>query len=284
MGEPSYANIRDQVDDFYISALSNGDKRHDLIPISDENYAMELQLQEVLFSSVTVSPKPVKIAREDRACSSSSQAGQLFCKICMETVPGSDLFKTSKACSHVFCRDCLSCYLGTEIQENILGVRCPEENCKAVLEPGMCQQLLPSEVFKRWESALCESMVLGAQKIHCPFKDCSALMVHDADETVTRSECPSCRRWLRRRTGGGAQVASILLRRKTVACTSHADVVLSFAMDVGKSGALLTFAAALESHFGTSYWLYNTTNSASFCNGRMMDYNASLYNMTHFGI
>ncbi|KAJ4745116.1 RING/U-box superfamily protein [Rhynchospora pubera] len=195
MGEPSYPNIRDQVDDFYISALSNGDKRHDLIPISDENYAMELQLQEVLSSSITVSPKPVKIAKEDRASSSSSQAGQLFCKICMETVPASELFKTSKACSHVFCRDCLSCYLGTEIQENIWAVRCPEENCKAVLEPGMCQELLPSEVFKRWESALCESMVLGAQKIHCPFKDCSALMLHDADETVTRSECPSCRRF-----------------------------------------------------------------------------------------
>ncbi|KAJ3704877.1 hypothetical protein LUZ61_008582 [Rhynchospora tenuis] len=154
MGGPSYVDIRDQVHDFYFSALSNGDSSHDLFPISDDNYAMELQLQEVIISSITVSPKPVKIAVDNRASSSSSssspnsQANQLFCKICMENVPASKLFQMSKACSHVFCRDCLSRYLGTEIQENISAVRCPEENCKVVLEPGMCQELLPSEVFQ----------------------------------------------------------------------------------------------------------------------------------------
>ncbi|KAJ1700492.1 hypothetical protein LUZ63_000271 [Rhynchospora breviuscula] len=193
MGEPSNANFTDHIDDFYISALSNGDETHDLIPISDENYAMELQLQEVLFSAITATEPLAKRAKKDKASASSSQA-QLFCKICMDTVPADQMFQTSNDCTHVFCGDCLSHYLGTKIRENISVVECPEENCKALLEPVKCQELLPSEVFERWENALCESMLLDAQNFYCPFKDCSALMVDDGDETVTRAECPSCRR------------------------------------------------------------------------------------------
>ncbi|XP_078156654.1 E3 ubiquitin-protein ligase RSL1-like [Carex rostrata] len=202
MGEPSSANITHHVDDFYFSALSHGDETHDLIPISDESYAEELQFQEVLFSAVTGSAQlaktgsaqPAKREKKNIGSSLSSSESQLFCKICMENVPVDEVYQTSNACSHVFCRSCLSRYLGTKIRENISLVKCPDENCKVVLEPGMCQELLPREVFERWGNALCESMLLGAQKLYCPFKDCSALIIDDGEETVTRSECPSCRR------------------------------------------------------------------------------------------
>ncbi|GKC60264.1 zinc finger, C6HC-type containing protein, partial [Tanacetum coccineum] len=33
--------------------------------------------------------------------------------------------------------------------------------------------------------ALCESLILGAEKFYCPFKDCSALLVDDGGGTVT---------------------------------------------------------------------------------------------------
>ncbi|KAJ4801788.1 RING/U-box superfamily protein [Rhynchospora pubera] len=112
----------------------------------------------------------------------------------MNTLPSEELFQTSNDCTHVFCRDCLSQYLSTKIQENIPAVNCPEENCNALLELGMCRELLPSEVFKRWECKVCESMVQGAQKFYCPFEDCSAFMVDDGDEIVTHAECPNCRR------------------------------------------------------------------------------------------
>ncbi|KAJ4813571.1 RING/U-box superfamily protein [Rhynchospora pubera] len=146
MGEPSNADISDQIDDFYFTALPNYNQTQDLIPISDENYAKELQLQEFLFSAFTRSVPSAQTERKDKV---SSPLSQVVCKICMETLPTAELFRTSNDCSHVFCRDCLSRYLGTEIQENISVVRCPDENCKAVLEPGMCQELLPSEVFER---------------------------------------------------------------------------------------------------------------------------------------
>ncbi|KAJ3704879.1 hypothetical protein LUZ61_008584 [Rhynchospora tenuis] len=234
MGEPSYADISDQIDDLYF----NYDQTRDLIPISDENYAKELQLQEFLFSAFASSVSPDEKERKDKASSLSSQA-QLVCKLCMENLPAAELFQTSNACSHVFCHDCLSRYLGSKIQENISVVICPDENCKAVLEPelcqellpsevfesdclshylstkikenipvvkcpeenckallelGMCRELLPSEVFERWECEVCESMVQGAQKFYCPFEDCSAFMVDDGDEIMTHAECPNCRR------------------------------------------------------------------------------------------
>ncbi|CAL9778933.1 unnamed protein product [Musa acuminata subsp. burmannicoides] len=37
-------------------------------------------------------------------------------------------------------------------------------------------------------------MVLASQRFYCPFKDCSALMVDDGQETVRQAECPSCQR------------------------------------------------------------------------------------------
>ncbi|KAF3339289.1 putative E3 ubiquitin-protein ligase RNF144A [Carex littledalei] len=186
------SNITDQIDDFYVDEL------YDQEPFSDEDYALlerleKLEFQEIFFSATTGSAQPAKIATKDTGSSSSSQS-QPFCKICMENVAADEVFQTSNACPHVFCRGCLSHYLGTKIQENISVVKCPDENCKVVLEPGMCQKLLPSEVFERWEKAFCESMLLGAQKLYCPFKDCSVLMMDDGEETVTCSECPSCRR------------------------------------------------------------------------------------------
>ncbi|KAJ3704880.1 hypothetical protein LUZ61_008585 [Rhynchospora tenuis] len=154
MGEPSYANVSDQVDDFY-GSKSGVALQHVAQDPSHENY----------FSAITISPQQVKIAWKDRASSpSSSYQPQVFCKICMETVPTDKVFQTNNDCPHVFCSDCLSLYISTKIRENTFVVRCPEENCKAVLEPGMCRDLLTSEVFKRWKVALCESMALGAEK------------------------------------------------------------------------------------------------------------------------
>lgn len=103
-----------------------------------------------------------------------------------------EMFK-SNTCSHVFCNDCIRKYVATKIQDNIAMVKCPEFKCSGTLEAQFCQSIIPKEVFERWESALCESLIMGSQKFYCPFKDCSALMVDDGgDGTVTQAECPNC--------------------------------------------------------------------------------------------
>jgi len=224
------------VDDFYFSVLAHG--RNDggaagddeLFPISDEKYATELQLQEVIMSSAIAATARSRVAparsstvatgnnnaaaaaaaaaasgrghgKGKCAFASSSRpsvavaATLVFCKICMDVVPPSDAHHASRGCAHAFCGGCLAGYVGAKIQDRIADVRCPEERCGGVLDPELCQDILPREVFERWGAALCESMLLGAKRTYCPFKDCSAMMLVDDDGSdVAESECPSCRR------------------------------------------------------------------------------------------
>lgn len=211
MGETSSNNrsdlFIDLVDDTYFSALYD---EEEVFPISDEKYAGELQLQEVLISGTMSTPYPsqqtttrrllpVKRQRDCTATTSTTtstacwSSAQTFCKVCMEVAPSSNMFQNSN-CAHVFCRACLSQHIAAKLQENITVIKCPEVHCKGVLEPEICQDIVPKDVFERWESVLCESMAIGACKFYCPFSDCSAMMLDDADEMVVQAECPVCRR------------------------------------------------------------------------------------------
>lgn len=272
--ESSVADLVD-VNDLYLIALCNGRNEAEadaagLLAIPDEEYAAELQLQEVIMSSAMAaaafpllldSSAPAAsndatstlavgecssstslpatdndhataetsstLAVAEPECSSSaslpplapatdndhtaaatsstleclsSSAGPsipatfLFCKICMDAVPPSEAHSASRGCGHAFCATCLAGYIGFKIQDRIADVKCPEEGCGSVLDPELCQGMLPGEAFEAWCAAMCESMLLVAKKVYCPFKDCSAMMVDDGDGDITESECPSCKR------------------------------------------------------------------------------------------
>nr|CAB3481122.1 unnamed protein product [Digitaria exilis] len=221
-GSSSSASLVAVVDDFYFSVLAHGrnDDDHagdnELFPISDEKYAAELQLQEVIMSSSAVvatmagssapSPHPRNSTAAAAApaasvhgkgeCSyassssshpspplavASAAATLVFCKICMDAVAPTDAHRASRGCAHAFCGGCLSCYVGGKIQDRVPDVRCPEERCAAALDTELCQGILPREVFERWGAALCESMLMGAKTTYCPYKDCSATMLVDDD-------------------------------------------------------------------------------------------------------
>ncbi|XP_077230241.1 E3 ubiquitin-protein ligase RSL1-like [Tasmannia lanceolata] len=141
-----------------------------IFPVSDDKYADELQLQEVIMSSV-MSSLPVQPHITIRSSKSAIN-------------PKRNIQPVLNATANV----------AAKIQENITMVRCPDVNCKGLLEPESCQQILPAEVFDRWGDAPCESMILGSQTVYCPYKDCIAFLVGDEEEFVTQTECPSCRR------------------------------------------------------------------------------------------
>ncbi|KAL6224323.1 PREDICTED: probable E3 ubiquitin-protein ligase RNF217-like [Fragaria vesca subsp. vesca] len=117
----------------------------------------------------------------------------VVCEICAEDKSANDLFGIHK-CSHSYCRDCVNNYVASKLQENIASISCPVPDCKGSLEPEHCQSILPPEVFDRWLSVLCESLVLESEKFYCPFKDCSAMLIDDGKEVIRESECPNCRR------------------------------------------------------------------------------------------
>ncbi|XP_027337346.1 probable E3 ubiquitin-protein ligase RNF217 [Abrus precatorius] len=194
------------VDDFYFSALYDAEE---VFPISDEKYAEELQLQEALYSSATSrtrvendvikmgaqveSDTPLRILKRKQKEVGQSSQSHVYCGICMEAKPGEEMFRNQN-CSHSFCDDCIVRYVAAKIQENISMVKCPDTKCKGVLEPQCCRSIIPKDVFDRWENALCENLVLASQKFYCPFKNCSAMLVCDAEEVITTSECPHCNR------------------------------------------------------------------------------------------
>ncbi|KAJ9559939.1 hypothetical protein OSB04_005099 [Centaurea solstitialis] len=112
----------------------------------------------------------------------------------MDRKSAEDMFHNINVCTHLFCLDCIGSHVAAKIKENIIQVKCPDPNCKALIGPEICRSIVPKEVLERWEDSLCESLILGSQKFYCPFKDCSAMLVNDGGETVTSSECPNCNR------------------------------------------------------------------------------------------
>ncbi|XP_041015196.1 probable E3 ubiquitin-protein ligase RNF217 [Juglans microcarpa x Juglans regia] len=201
------------VDDVYFFLVSDGEQENDVtFTVSDEQYAEELQFQEVLMGSLITS----QMANKEASSSSSSpeiqatpptpnaepvegteEAGEssqyCICEICDEKRRSDEMFR-NESCVHSFCSDCIGKHVATKIQEGITVVYCPGLDCKAVLEHDACGPLLPKDVLERWEVAQCEALIPASQKFYCPF--CSAMLVNDGDEgeVIRQSECPFCHR------------------------------------------------------------------------------------------
>ncbi|KAI3796897.1 hypothetical protein L1987_39584 [Smallanthus sonchifolius] len=184
MASSSSSHLDHNVDDSYFLALH--DDADGIFPISDEKYAEELQLQEALISSsLSLILSPIQNASTVSYASSSKQPSMTLsqvphsphslCAICMDAKTASEMFQNTKVCAHLFCSDCIREYVAAKIKENVTAVRCPDPNCEGVIGPHDCGSIVPKQVLERWESILCESLIVGTQKFHCPFKDCSAI-------------------------------------------------------------------------------------------------------------
>nr|XP_007135375.1 hypothetical protein PHAVU_010G124200g [Phaseolus vulgaris]ESW07369.1 hypothetical protein PHAVU_010G124200g [Phaseolus vulgaris] len=195
----NFLSTVDEVDEFYFSE----DDGEEMLPMSDERYAEQLQLQEALHSSTTSSARVVKeVLHVDlEAKGKQKETGETshtltYCGICMDAKRGEEMFRNQN-CSHLYCEDCSGKHVAAKVQENVLTVKCPEPKCKGVIESQNCRSIIPKEVLDRWEDALCENVVNASQKFYCPFKDCSAMMIcdsGDSEKAVTTSECPHCNR------------------------------------------------------------------------------------------
>ncbi|KAE9457299.1 hypothetical protein C3L33_10794, partial [Rhododendron williamsianum] len=123
----------------------------------------------------------------------SYDPSQSFCGICLEEKQNWRMF-VSENCSHSFCYDCTSKHIEAKVQDNIIVICCPEIGCKAELGFEACRNIVSKDVIVRWDECLCMSLILESQKVYCPFKDCSAMLVNDTGATIGETECPSCRR------------------------------------------------------------------------------------------
>ncbi|CAJ2640224.1 unnamed protein product [Trifolium pratense] len=115
------------------------------------------------------------------------------CGICFDSVTVSKRF-TNTSCNHPFCRTCISKYVKVQRKDKVVKLNCPNPTCSVQLTPEHLQSILSKKVMIDWESAIHESSISLEQKIYCPYKNCSLLLVNDGAEVVTSCECPSCHR------------------------------------------------------------------------------------------
>lgn len=128
------------------------------------------------------------------------ESAETICGICKEMKTMGEMFirygtATTSTCTHRFCFECLRKHIVAKIQENEIVIRCPGFECQEILEPGLCQGLIPKEVFDRWGEAISGSLFAGSVVIYCPFGDCNGMLVNDGGEDAIReTECMHCRR------------------------------------------------------------------------------------------
>ncbi|XP_022731385.1 probable E3 ubiquitin-protein ligase RNF217 [Durio zibethinus] len=115
------------------------------------------------------------------------------CEICVEPRP-LDISFNVKGCAHFYCIGCTVKYIESKLDDNVTRIPCPVTNCQGLLEPDFCRDILPRDLFNRWGKALCESAFLGSEKIYCPYKDCSALLINDGKNATKNFRCPFCKR------------------------------------------------------------------------------------------
>ncbi|KAF3545536.1 hypothetical protein DY000_02004187 [Brassica cretica] len=234
----SSSSSRTRMEDYYYyPALYDYDKGY-------TPYARNPHLQEALSSSLVSSTaetnhypqlhthmaSPIKQKEPEKKTENKpAEPSRWLCMICMDEKSPSDIFRGTTSCTHYYCTECTVRYVTTKIEGNIAIINCPDVDCTRLLEPYTCRDIIPGDLFERWDKALCESLIVSSEKVYCPcrdiipgdlferwdkalceslivsseklycpFEDCSAMMVVDDDDDqgdeVTETECPSCHR------------------------------------------------------------------------------------------
>ncbi|XP_022146079.1 probable E3 ubiquitin-protein ligase RNF217 [Momordica charantia] len=149
-------------------------------------------------SSVGLSSTPLTVPPENpsRKSKNSSRSSRQLCEICLERKAIDNMF-TIEACLHSFCRKCVIKHVAAKINGGSSRVSCPSLDCSRFVEFETCWGMLPKRVAEKWDRALCEALFVEAEKVMCPFKDCSAAMVNlekGRSADILESECPICHR------------------------------------------------------------------------------------------
>ncbi|XP_019153411.1 PREDICTED: probable E3 ubiquitin-protein ligase RNF217 isoform X2 [Ipomoea nil] len=176
------------------------------VPDLDAALAEDLQFEETLLASLFTAPTIndasssvlalLSTASTVNDASSSVQGGPFpksFCEICLEDKGKWQMIEHDE-CSHSFCSECMSKHIIARVEANMVEVICPGINCRALLNASDYQHLVPKETLVRWDEAVCKSMYVDSQKLYCPFRDCSSMLVNDTGEDMGKSTCPLCKR------------------------------------------------------------------------------------------
>lgn len=148
---------------------------------------------EISASSSTIQSLAKLETKSVKAIKEVVKPSQSFCEICMEHRETWQMFVNS-TCSHSFCYDCTSKHIETKVQDKVKIITCPAVRCNTTLDSGACRWMIREDILICWDESLCKSLIEESQKLYCPFRDCSIMMVNDSGEDITEAKCPICQR------------------------------------------------------------------------------------------
>ncbi|CAH9111898.1 unnamed protein product [Cuscuta europaea] len=124
------------------------------------------------------------------------------CSICCEDKLG--LMMMTLKCSHKFCSHCLKAYVEGKVESTQVPIRCPQLSCKYYVSSAECKYFLPVSSYLSLETMLVEANALDADKVYCPYPNCSVLldphkcfsMRASSPDDSSCVECTACQRFL----------------------------------------------------------------------------------------
>ena len=96
------------------------------------------------------------------------------------------------SCQHVYCRECMAQYFKIQIESGqVKNLTCPTDQCKSQALPNQVQELVPIDLFKKYESILLETTLESmVDVITCPRVFCQCPTVIDRENNM--GQCPAC--------------------------------------------------------------------------------------------
>ena len=94
------------------------------------------------------------------------------------------------SCRHIFCRECLSAYLKTKIEDgSVSKIECP--TCSMLIQPSLIKELVSVDDFNRFDKLLLQRTLEGMSDVtYCPIPTCGCATVKEADSNM--AQCPRC--------------------------------------------------------------------------------------------
>jgi len=167
--------------------------------------ASSVTLIKNLSDSVAVRPKRTrrKSGKEDqlatllREFNNMREEGEFAvslnsCQICFSDKIGSQCLRFV-GCNHVYCRDCMTNYFMEKISTGaVSSLVCPTFKCETQALPNQVAELVPHEMFQKYESLLLETQLESMTDVMlCPRVVCQCPTLIDRETNM--GQCPGCR-------------------------------------------------------------------------------------------
>ena len=113
------------------------------------------------------------------------------CAVCFLEKRGSDCVRFLK-CGHIYCKECMREYFQVQIKDGaVRALTCPEDKCDSQADPGLVQQLVPTDVFEKYDRFLLQSTLDCMSDItYCPRKQCQTPVLKETDDLM--AICSNC--------------------------------------------------------------------------------------------